>query len=75
MSHSVLSGVPTDASLATSHSMFINSLVVKAVSIYTANFFSNRYYMSGTVVHLLEWPTLALCSSPILGGLTCPINI
>ena len=28
-------------------------------------FFSIRYHnMSDMVVHLLEWPTLALCSSP-----------
>ena len=29
------------------------------------HFFSIRYHnMSSTVVHLLEWPTLALCSNP-----------
>ena len=27
-------------------------------------FFDTYHNMSGTVVHLLEWPTLALCSNP-----------
>ena len=42
---------------------YINSLGVKAI--YIRSILSIRYHnMSVTVVHLLEWPTLILCSNP-----------
>ena len=41
----------------------LNSLVIKAVCI--RPIFSMRYHnLSGTVVHLLEWPNLVHCSNP-----------
>ena len=45
------------------NSFGVNSLVVQAI--YIRPIFSSKSYhnMSGTVVYLLEWPTLALCSN------------
>ena len=41
-----------------------NSFVVKSVYIRTIFFSLRNKNVSATVVHLLEWPTLVLCSNP-----------